>query len=70
MSLGWYGMAMGLDKGICNEVSVTMSRFVHVHMYVHAPCGVGMLGVVAILLFAFIIGCNFSYDDFSGLQVL
>ena len=28
-----------------------MSRFVHVHMYVLAPCVVGMLGVVAILLF-------------------
>ena len=36
-----------------------MSRFVHVHMYVLAPCVFGMLGVVAILLFAFMVRCKF-----------
>ena len=48
-------MGMCLDKGICNEVSGIMSRFVYVHMYVLAPCVVGLLGVVAILLFAFVV---------------
>ena len=36
MSLGWYGMGMGLDKGICSEVSGTTSRFyMFTCMYTH-----------------------------------
>ena len=57
-SLGWHGIGMDLDKGMCNEVSGTTSSFVHVHMHVYAPCVVGMLDLVAILLFAFKVGCK------------
>ena len=48
-----------------------ISRFLHVYPYVFAPCVVGMLGVVANLLFCLLrLDLSFVYDDFPGLKLL